>query len=80
MNSDLESTTEVTVTLTGRRATIEDVQSALDVLLAEGIPETFEIDVDQRETTDYLPNTPPAERPIRHSLTVSASRAAKVPR
>lgn len=77
MNADLDGTTKVTVELRGRRATIEDVRQALNTLTAEGIPETFEVSIYQREEREYLKDVPHEDRPVEHVLSVEASRAAR---
>lgn len=76
MSSDASATTTVRIELTGRRATIEDVQDALDTLRREGIPETFEISLHQSQDREYIEGVPYAERPVAHSLWVEAARAA----
>lgn len=72
----LDATTTVRVELRDRRATIEDVQDALDTLRAEGIPDTFEVSIDQRAEREYDKDVPVDERPVTHSLVVEAHRAA----
>lgn len=75
--TDLTAATRVTVELTGRRPTIADVRAALDTLAAEGIPETFDVDIDQREDREYIEGVPHAERPIAYTFRVTADRASK---
>lgn len=77
MSGDLNATTSVTVELTGRRPTIDDVRAALDVLTAEGIPETFEVDIVQREDREYIDGVPHAERPVTLLFRITAERAGK---
>lgn len=75
--SDLSATTKVTVELTGRRPTIADVRAALDVLTTEGIPDTFEVDIVQREDREYIDGVPHSERPVTLTFRVEAERASK---
>lgn len=77
MNSDLDGTVTVEVTLRGRRATIEDVQQALATLLSEGIPPTFEVGVYQREERVYERDVATRDQELEHTLTIRAERAAK---
>lgn len=77
MNSDLNGTTKVVVELTGRKPTIEDVRQALDALVAEGIPETFEVDIWHREDREYAPDVPYSDRKVTHMFHVEAERAAR---
>lgn len=77
--TDLDATTSVEVVLRGRAATIADMQHMLGVLTAEGIPDTFEVDIHQstvripEEGVDYRDQR---TEPI---LTVTARRAARNP-
>ncbi|MBB3041003.1 hypothetical protein [Nocardioides soli] len=76
--TDLTATTRVTVEVSGRRPTIADMQVALDILAAEGIPSTFDIHVDQRTGREYIEGVPVDERPMTFTLSVTAERAAAV--
>ena len=80
MTEQTESTTTVEVIVRGRHATVEDVQDALDTLRAEGIPDTFDVEIYQRE--DRIPEEGVEYRHQRreHVLTVRASRAARTER
>lgn len=75
--SDLSGTTTVTVEMRGRRPTIEDVRAALDTLTAEGIPETFEVSIQQSEDREFIKDMPYDERPVEFLFRVTAERAAK---
>ncbi|MBA3782854.1 MAG: hypothetical protein H0X12_13510 [Nocardioides sp.] len=75
--SDLDATTSVTVRMDGRRATIEDLQEAINVLLAEGIPKTFEVDVNQSTERIGDRDVPYADRPLSHTFSLTAERASK---
>lgn len=55
----------------------EDVRAALDTLTAEGIPETFEVDIIQREDREYATDVPYKDRAVEYLFRVEASRAAK---
>lgn len=77
MNADHESTTSVEVVLRGRKATIEDVQQALDTLRAEGIPDTFNVDVTQSEDRVWEANVASADQKREHVLRIVAKRAAR---
>lgn len=72
-----EAETQVTVRLAGRRATIEAVQEALDVLRAEGIPDTFEVSINQSEDRAYSEDVLYKDRPVEHLLVVHSTRVAK---
>lgn len=69
-------TTSVTVELLDRAPTIEDVQDALNVLVAEGIPPTFEVDILHSEDREYEEGVPYADRKVRRVFRITASRAA----
>lgn len=75
--SDLDATTSVEVILRGRAATIADLRDMLDVLTAEKIPDTFEVDV--RQSTERIPEEGVDYRDQRTEsvLTVSAGRVAR---
>lgn len=77
--SDLEATTRVSVEMRGRRPTIEDVRAALDTLTAEGIPETFEVSIIQREDREYEKDVPYEDRRVDYLFRVEAERAARNP-
>jgi hypothetical protein len=74
---DLTATTRVTVEVTSRPPTIADVREALDILIAEGIPDTFEVDIDQREDREYVDGVPFNERPVKHIFRLTAERASR---
>lgn len=71
------NTTTVTVEITDRRPTIEDIQAALDVLRAEGIPDTFEVNVLSTQEREYDANVPPSQRRVMQTFRMTAERAAK---
>ena len=79
LNALTEATTTVRIELSGRPALIKDVQHALDTLLAEGIPDTFEISFHQSEERDSSSDLPYSERPIVHRMWIEARRASKTP-
>lgn len=74
--TDADSTVTVEVVLRGRRATIEDVQGALDTLRSEGIPDTFEVTVVQSEERIHEEDVPYRDQKREHCLRVHARRAA----
>lgn len=74
--SNASSTTTVTVTF-DHPPTIEEVQDALDILRAEGIPDSFDVTIDSRSEREYIKDVPLEDRPERYTFTVSAERAAK---
>lgn len=72
------STTTVTIEIRDGKATINDVQAALDTLAREGIPGAFEITVRQwQDRNDSDREIPYGDRPVTHRMTIEASRAAK---
>ena len=62
-----------------RKPTIEDVQYALDVLRAEGIPDSFEVDVVNSEEREYEKDVPYADQKVVRVFQISAERAARNP-
>lgn len=71
-------TTVVTVEINDGKATIADIREALDTLEREGIPETFEVEIQQwvdRDDSDGSINY--ADRPRTHRMTIEASRATR---
>lgn len=77
MSGDADGEVVVNFTLRGRAATIEDVADALTVLRLEGIPDTFEVDINQRADREYAPDVPYDQRKVEHVFSVSARRVAK---
>lgn len=74
--TDLNGTTRVTVEMTGRRPTIADVRQALDILTADGLPDTFEVAIEQSENREYVEGVAYADRPVTFLFRVEAERAA----
>lgn len=70
-------TTTITVEICDRKPTVEDVQDALNILRAEGIPDTFEVEILSREEVEYAPDKPRDERKTTRTFRMSAERAAK---
>lgn len=73
-----DSTTTIAIEL-DRLPTIKDIQRALDTMRAEGIPDTFEVDVVSTTVREDVKDVPYSERPERPLFRMTASRAAKVP-
>lgn len=74
--SGAERTVIVEIVLRGRRATIEDVQEALDTLRCEGIPDSFEMTIDQSHDRVWEADVPARDQKREHVLRISAQRAA----
>lgn len=79
MNGDLDSTTTVRIELGGRRATVEDVQQALDTLRADGIPGTFEVAIGQSDDRKHEAGVACEDRIPNHRFWIEARRAAVNP-
>ena len=73
----LSGTTKVTVEMTTRRPTLADVQEALDILRAEGVPDEFEVSIIQSEDREYVQDVPYAERPVSLLFRMEAERASR---
>lgn len=76
--STLVATTTVKVEL-DRKPTIEDVRRVLDYLRAEGIPDTFEVDIFYGESREYEATVPYEDRRVTREFSVMASRASTEP-
>lgn len=79
MNADLNGTTCVSVELRGRRATIADVRQALDTLVADDIPETFEVSIRQYEDREHAPDKAREDRKVEYVFSIEAERASRLP-
>ena len=75
--SEHEATVTVEIRLTGRAATLGDIQQALDVMTGEGIRATTEIEVWQREERVHEEGVPYADQQREQRFTIRATRAAK---
>lgn len=75
-----EATVTVEVRLTGRAATLGDVQQALDVMTGEGIPAATEVETWQREERVHEEGVPYADQQREHRFTIRATRPAKATR
>lgn len=72
----MSETTTVRIEL-DRQPTIEDIQQALDVFRAEGIPDTFEVDLHHGTERVGPRDLPYSEQEVRHTFWITAERAAK---
>lgn len=73
----LDATTRVEVILREQRATIADLREALDILTAEGVPDTFEVTVEQTHDRVHEQGVAYTDQQREHVLRVSAERASK---
>lgn len=78
MNGDLDATTSIEVAL-NRKPTLEDVQDALDYLRAEGIPDSFEVDISYSEDREYEEGVAWTDRKVTRRFVLSASRRSTEP-
>lgn len=72
----MSETVTVTVEL-DRQPTIEDIQAAIDTLRAEGIPDSFEVDVVSTTERVYEEDVHYADRVERVAFRMSAQRSAR---